>query len=289
MTAHGRLPGGIALFVSISVAVLAAAGPGLAQAPRSLLLATTTSVQDSGLLDDLLPAFTRATGIHVRAVAVGTGAALRMGADGDADLLLTHAPESERALVESGAVTRRVEFMENYFVLVGPPEDPADVRGAASVSEALRRIRAGGERTPFVSRADDSGTHKRERGLLEAAGIAPDARWPGQSRTGSGMGLSLEVAGQKRAYILSDIATYLAFRERIGLVVLSGDAPELRNVYAVLPVSPERFPRVHAEAAAALEAWLLGPEARERIARFGIARFGRPLFRPLAAAPAGEP
>lgn len=266
----------------LAVASLAThAGTAMAE-QRSLLLATTTSVQDSGLLDAILPAFTEATGIRVRAVAVGTGAALRMGNEGNADALLTHAPSAEQKLVASGAVDRRVEIMENYFVLAGPPEDPADIRDADSVVEALKTIREKG--APFVSRADDSGTHKREVALLREAGLDPDAAGPGITRTGSGMGLSLQVAGQKQAYILSDIGTFLAFEDRIGLVVMSANEPSLRNVYSILRVSPERFPPVHAEEADTFITFMQQPATRAMIGRFGKQRFGRPLFVPLGPA-----
>ena len=248
--------------------------------PATLLLATTTSVQDSGLLDALLPDFTRETGIRVRSVAVGTGAALRMGREGNVDVLLTHAPEAERALLTDGALDRRVEIMENHFVLAGPPEDPAEVAGLASIGTALRRLDE--RRAPFVSRGDDSGTHKREVALLRAAGLDPAGGRPGWTRTGSGMGLSLQIAGQKRAYILSDIGTYLAFAERSELAVLSRPEAALRNVYSVLRVSPERFPDVHRTQADALLAWLVGPAVRRQIGAFGVERYGRALFQPLA-------
>jgi len=257
------------------------AAAAAASAPAdSLLRATTTSVRDSGLLDELLPAFEKSSGIRVRVVAVGTGAALRMGGHGDADLLLTHAPSGEESLVASGAVLSRQPFMENHFVLVGPPDDPAGVRTADSPEEAYRRIEASG--SPYVSRGDDSGTHRREQDLLRAAGMPNDVPFPGMVRTGSGMGLTLQVAGERRAYALSDIGTFLAFRERTGLEALSSPSPGLRNVYSLLPVSPERFPgRIHARAAERLVAFFLDPDTQQRIERFGHARYGRPLFRPL--------
>ncbi len=246
---------------------------------RTLLLATTTSVQDSGLLDALLPHFEAETGIRVRTIAVGTGAALRMGSEGNADVLLTHAPAAEKKLVVSGAVTHRAEIMQNYFVLAGPASDPANARAPSDISEALQRIAR--SQAPFVSRGDDSGTHKREVALLRDAGLDPDERRPGLTRTGSGMGLSLQVAGQKAAYILSDIGTYLAFRENTGLEILRGDGAALRNVYSILPVNPKRFPKVHAEEALALEAFFATAKARRRITEFGLERYGRPLFHPL--------
>jgi tungstate transport system substrate-binding protein len=202
-----------------------------------------------------------------------------MGAEGNADVLLTHAASAEQKLVESGAVSERVPFMENHFVLAGPESDPAGIGNAPDIATALRRIRESG--APFVSRGDDSGTHKREVALFRAAGLDPEERFPGLVRTGSGMGLSLQVAGQKQAYILSDIGTYLAFRERTGLVVLSRPEALLRNVYALLRVSVSRFPPVHDREAQTFRAFLLRDDTLARIAKFGEERFGRPLFRPL--------
>jgi len=264
--------------IALALTLLAAVAVG-AEPEESLLLATTTSVRDSGLLDDLLPAFSERTGIRVRVVAVGSGAALRMGAEGNADALLTHAPAGEQELLESGAVESRVPFMENHFVIAGPERDPAGVRGAASPAEAYRRLAAAS--AAYVSRADDSGTHRREKALLKEAGLDPEAGWPGFARTGSGMGLTLQVAGEKRAYVLSDLGTFLAFRGRVALSSLSVAAPSLRNVYSILRVSSERFPRVNAEAALELEAYLLERPSQERLAAFGRERFGRSLFTPL--------
>ncbi len=263
------------------VALLALSAGCAPERQRSeLLLATTTSVRDSGLLDALLPAFTKETKIHVRVVAVGTGAALRMGAEGNADVLLTHAPSAELELVESGAVLGRRPFMENHFVIAGPPEDPAGVAAAGSAADALRRIRDA--RAPYVSRGDDSGTHKREVELLTLAGLDPGGGWPGFASTGAGMGLTLQVAGTRRAYVLSDIGTFLAFRERIGLRALSTPEPALRNEYAVLRVNGERFgERIRMAEAESFEAYLARDDVQERISEFGKVRFGRSLFRPL--------
>ncbi|UCE85215.1 MAG: substrate-binding domain-containing protein [Deltaproteobacteria bacterium] len=272
------------------LALLAALGSGAsprAEPPETtLLLATTTSVRDCGLLDELLPIFREQHGIHAKVIAVGTGAALRMGAEGNADVLITHAPEAEAALVESGAARARVPFMENHFVLAGPPEDTARAREAPSILEALRRIRAAN--AAFVSRGDDSGTHKREAALLSAAGLPTQPDWEAALRTGSGMGLALQVAGERRAYVLSDIGTFLAFQARTGLAVLSRPEPELRNVYSVLRIDPARFPKVRAAPARALETFLIGPEAQRRIAAFGVERYGRPLFRPIADPHSGD-
>lgn len=274
-------------FIAITSVALFGAPAAPAEEP-DILLATTTSVRDSGLLDTLLPVFRQRTGIRVRVVAVGTGAALRMGREGNADVLLTHAPEAEARLVVSGEALDRRPFMENHFVIVGPREDPAGVADADSPEDAFRRMQAAG--SPYVSRADDSGTHKREVALLEAAGLPADGGWQGFAETGQGMGLTLMVAGERRAYALADIGTFLAFRDRIELVSLSQPAASLRNVYAVLRIDPERFRReVRSRGATQFADFLLEPDTQSRIAAFGRERFGRPLFRPLvevAEAPA---
>ncbi len=256
-----------------------AAGPVGAEPAASLLLVTTTSVRDSGLLDALLPVFLQRDGVRVQVVAVGSGAALQMGSSGDADVLLTHAPEGEKALVASGALVSRKPFMENHFVIAGPSTDPADVRGASSPADAIARIAAAS--SPFVSRGDDSGTHRREIALFKEARLDPDLRWEKFARTGAGMGITLQVAGERRAYVLSDVGTFLAFRERIGLESLSGPAPSLRNIYSVLRVDPAKIGAAHATAAERFEAFLLASDTQERILDFGRERYGRPLFRPL--------
>ncbi len=258
------------------LATLLAAVPGRAE---ELILATTTSVRDTGLLDVLLPRFEKQAGVKTKAVAVGSGAALRMGADGNADVLLTHAPEGEQELLRAGKVRSREPFMENFFVIVGPPEDPAGAAKAASAAGAMRRIAEA--RAPYASRGDDSGTYQREQALLREAGLDPAGGWPGFVSTGSGMGQTLQVAGEKRAYALSDLGTFLAFRERIGLAPLSKREPSLRNVYSVLVVKP---------AGRALAEFLLSEATQREIASFGRDRFGEPLFAPLRLpASAGPP
>ncbi|MEM9175181.1 MAG: substrate-binding domain-containing protein [Myxococcota bacterium] len=271
--------------VVVLVAPLAAIAKDVGS--RSLILATTTSVRDSGLLDALLPAFTEQSGIDVRVIAVGTGAALRMGREGNADLLLTHAPTAEQALVDEGIVVRRTPFMENFFVIAGPADDPAGIADAASPEIALQRIASTG--AGWVSRADDSGTHKREKALFRAARLDPEADREGLVRTGSGMGLALQVAGQRRTYVLSDVATFLAFRDRIDLVALSRPDPSLRNVYSVLQLDGDRFARrIHTNEAIELERYLVDPAVQETIGGFGVERFGRALFTPLHPAADGR-
>ena len=252
-----------------------------------LLLVTTTSVRDSGLLAALLPAFQQRTGIRPQVVAVGSGAAVRMGRDGNADVLLTHAPDGERELVASGAAVSRTLIMENYFVIAGPPEDPAQVRDAESPADAIRRIAE--TPAPFVSRGDDSGTHRREVALLKEADLDPAGGWTGFASSGAGMGQTLQIAGERRAYVLSDLGTFLAFRERTGLVSLSEPTPSLRNVYSVLRVNPNRLEPARAKRAEQFEAFLLEADTQRRIAEFGRERFGRQLFLPLHLDPRARP
>ena len=255
-----------------------------AEMSRSMLLATTTSVRDSGLLDALLPEFTTRTGIEVRVIAVGTGAALRMGRGGDADLLLTHAPTAEQELVDDGIVRRRTPFMENHFVIAGPAVDPAGIKAVSTPEAALQAIAR--SQAAWVSRADDSGTHKREIALWKAAGLSPDASWAGLLHTGSGMGLSLQVAGEKRAYILTDIGTFLAFQKHVDLVSLSTPSKSLRNVYSLLQLDASNFDHaLKTGEAEALERYFLSPDTQQRIGVFGQQRFGRAVFIPLHLSP----
>jgi tungstate transport system substrate-binding protein len=272
------------LRMSLALAVLAlvTAGPAASDEEQKLLLATTTSVQDTGLLDALLPVFRERTGIAVQVVAVGSGAALRMGSEGNADVIVSHDPNGEQQLVAAGAAIARTPIMENYFVIAGPSEDPAKVAQAADPAAAFRAIAAA--KAPYVSRGDDSGTHRKEKQLLAAAGLDVATPWKGFATTGSGMGLTLQVAGERRAYALSDIGTFLAYRERTKLVRLSKDAPALRNEYSVLRIDPKRFAgRVHGDVAQRFEAFLIEPDTQQRIGEYGRDRYGAPLFNPLRA------
>jgi tungstate transport system substrate-binding protein len=270
-----------AAVLGIVVLVLAACGSSSAAGPsveRSLILATTTSTQDSGLLDELLPAFTEATGWTVKPVAVGSGQAIEMGRRGEADVLLVHSPAAEEEYVAEGTAGRRLLVMHNDFVLLGPADDPAGIRGA-SAADAMQRIAAAG--ALFVSRGDDSGTHARERSLWEKAGVAPGAPW--YQETGQGMGATLRVAAEKAGYTLSDRATYLS--QSGGLALLVEGDPGLLNVYHVIEVTQRAGERVQPEAAAAFADWITGPDAQQRIGEFGIAEYGQPLFVPDAGKP----
>jgi tungstate transport system substrate-binding protein len=266
-----------AVALGVVLPVLAACGSPAAgsSAERSLILATTTSTQDSGLLDDLLPAFTEATGWAVKPVAVGSGQAIELGRRGEADVLLVHSPAAEEEYVAEGTAGRRLLVMHNDFVLLGPDADPAGVRGVPA-DDAMRRIAAAG--AVFVSRGDDSGTHARERSLWEEAGVTPGAPW--YQETGQGMGATLRVAVEKSGYTLSDRATYLSQPD--GLALLVERDPGLLNVYHVIEVTKRAGERVQPDGAAAFADWITGPDAQRRIGEFGRERYGQPLFVPDA-------
>lgn len=244
----------------------------------SMILATTTSTQDSGLLDALLPAFREQTGIEVKEIAVGTGAALRMAGRGQVDAVLTHAPDAERVLVDKGDLIERRRVMHNDFLLVGPADDPAGARGG-TLEESLRAIAGHGS---FVSRGDDSGTHRRELALWASVKVAPDAL-ARREETGQGMGATLDVASERRSYTLSDRGTYLALRRRLDLVPISEGDPRLLNVYSFYVVNPARHDGTKADLARALGAFLVSPATQARIGEFRREEFGRSLFVPDAA------
>lgn len=264
---------------SLVLLLAALALPALAAPPPpAIVLATTTSTQDSGLLDALLPRFTAETGIRVKTIAVGSGEALAMGRRGDADVLLVHSPAAEGEFMAQGFGALRLDVMYNDFVLVGPPSDPAQVKGL-SAAEALRRIAEKG--ALFASRDDRSGTHARELDLWKKAGVAP-AGMGWYVATGQGMGETARVASEKRAYTLSDRGTYLALRKTLELAVLVEGGPELRNPYRVIVVSPRKDAAVHEEEARRFARWLVSPAVQRAIGEFRQEELGQPLFVPDA-------
>ncbi len=266
----------------MALLLVGASGSDAADA-RAIILATTTSTQDSGLLDVLVPAFERETGYRVKTVAVGTGNALRLGSEGNADVVLVHAPDLELEYVKKGALIDRRLVMHNDFVLVGPPDDPAGIRRLAPPLAAIAFRRIAQTSSRFVSRGDNSGTHIMETALWKRAGITPGGEWYVES--GQGMGATLTIASERRAYSLTDRGTYLAFRKRVELaIVLEGDAP-LLNVYHVLRPDPVKFPRVNVVGGRALEDFLVSPAARSVIGTFGVEKYGSPLFVPDAGTP----
>ena len=247
-------------------------------AARDLILATTTSTLDSGLLDVIMPAFEEATGHVAKTVAVGSGQALKMGAEGNADVLLVHSPAAERELVASGAGIDRQLVMHNSFLVVGPPADPAGIRGLTSVRQAFARVVDSG--ATFVSRGDDSGTHAKELGYWQEAELSPAAGW--YLQTGQGMAGTLRIASEKAGYTIVDIATWAAIRDQVDLEPFVTEDPSLLNPYHVIRVNPERWPLVNAEGAKAFAAYLLSPEGQGLIGAFGRGDDGLQLFVPDA-------
>ena len=243
-----------------------------------IILATTTSTQDSGLLDELVPVFEQESGYIVKVIAVGTGQALKMGEEGNADVLFVHAPSAEKVLVDNGSAVDRRLVMHNDFVLVGPSGDPAGLRGMTSPEMAFMTM-AEAEAT-FVSRGDDSGTHKKELHFWQAAGVEPQGEWYLES--GQGMGATLRIASEKAGYTLTDRATYLAQRDTLDLdVLLEGDA-SLLNVYHVMMVNPAQWSDVNESGAIAWSDFLTSAEGQMMIGEFGVSKFGQPLFFPDA-------
>lgn len=241
-----------------------------------LKLATTTSTADTGLLDAVLPPFEKMTGLRVDVIPVGTGRALKLAENGDVDVVLVHNREAEDAFVEKGYGVNRRDVMYNDFAIVGPPEDPAGINGKRSAAEALAAIALA--RAPFVSRGDDSGTHMREKALWRAAGLSPAGPW--YMEAGQGMGATLIIAGEKKAYCLADRATVTSFRDRTGLVILVEGDPALLNRYGIIAVSPARHPRANYMGAMSVIAWLTSPDGQRMIGEFR--KEGAVLFRPDA-------
>jgi tungstate transport system substrate-binding protein len=244
-----------------------------------ITLSTTTSTQDSGLLNFLLPIFTRETGWEVDTIAVGTGAALQMGRDGDADVLLVHSRADEIKFVEDGYAVRRYDVMYNDYLVVGP-----DLNAISHNSDVLGTFRTIASRNlPFVSRGDNSGTHTMERNLWRAAGINYEAL-PNYTSVGQGMGATLQMADELGAYTLTDRATWLTLSRdrRIDLPAVCEKADDLLNFYGVIPVSPARYPGINAAGGQAFADWMISPSTQQLISQYGVAEFGGALFTPNA-------
>ena len=275
MTATRRI--GVLLLSILAVA------PAPARAQRSpVILATTTSTQDSGLLDVLVPLFEKRGGYTVKTIAVGTGQALTLGDRGEADVVLVHAPGLELPYLAKGNLIKRRLVMHNDFILVGPAADTAGIKGVKKAADALKKI--AGTQGTFVSRGDNSGTHNTERSLWKAAGVVPKGRWYIES--GQGMGATLTIASEKGAYTLTDRGTYLALQKRVRLaILLEGDAP-LLNIYHVMEVNPARHPKVNAAGGRAFADFIVSAEAQAVIRTFGVEKYGAPLFFPDAGKPA---
>jgi tungstate transport system substrate-binding protein len=249
--------------------------------PQPLILGTTTSTQDSGLLDYLLPGFEAEYNAEVEVIAVGTGQAIELGQSGDADVLLVHARAKEDQFMQEGHGVRREDVMYNDFVIVGPADDPIGIQGMASATEAFAQIAA--TQSTFISRGDDSGTYTKEKAIWQAAGVEPSGDW--YVSAGQGMGEVLTMANEQQAYTLSDRATYLARTlEGIELVILVEGDSILFNPYGVIAVNPDKGAQIHAELANQFIDWLISLPTQEKIGQFGVNQFGAPLFTPDSAA-----
>ena len=252
--------------------------PAPAAGSKTIILSTTTSTQDSGLLDVLVPLFEKQTGYSVKTISVGTGQALALAARGEADVSLCHAPALEKKYVAEGKMHDRRLVMYNDFLVIGPEADPARIRGEKSVVAALKKIAEG--RARFVSRGDKSGTHILEQNLWKAAGIRPGAPWYIES--GQGMGATLGIANDRQAYTLSDRATMLAFSKRVDLKPMVEGDKLLLNIYSVMEVNPANGPKVNTAGGKAFADWILKPETQAVIKSFGVEKYGQPLFVPIA-------
>jgi len=245
---------------------------------KNVILSTTTSTQDSGLLDVLVPLFEKKSGYSVKTVSVGTGQALELAAKGEADVALVHAPSLEKKYVADGKLLNRRMVMYNDFIILGPANDPAQIKSTKSSAAAMKRIAASASR--FVSRGDNSGTHNLEKSLWKSAAIQPKGEWYIES--GQGMGATLGIANDRGAYTIADRATYLALQKRLALgILLDGDRP-LMNIYSVMEVNPANGTRINTVGGKAFADFMVAPETQTVIKSFGVKKFGQPLFIPVA-------
>ena len=238
-------------------------------------ISTTTSVNDSGLLPYLQPFFEKATGLQWEVTSAGTGAAIKKGETGDADALLVHAKASEEEFVNAGYGVERIPFMYNFFVIVGPADDPAGIKDCQTAADAFKKIAESGQ--TFVSRGDDSGTNKKEIQIWEAAGVTPEGQdW--YVNAGAGMGATLTQAAERQGYTLSDKATFLSNDAKESLSILVGESEDMKNTYSMIAISPEKWPDTNIDGANKFIEWMTGEEASELIANYGVAEYGEPLF-----------
>lgn len=264
-----------ALLTTFTPSTLQAAEPAV----KTIILATTTSTQDSGLLDELIPMFEKQTGYMVKTIAVGSGQAMKMGERGEADVLLVHSPAAEKKFMEEGyGITRKI-VMHNDFVIVGPSSDPAKIKAAKTTQDAFKKIAASG--SIFISRGDNSGTNAKELNIWKEISVDPAGqKW--YQPTGLGMGQTLNVAAEKNGYTITDRATYLAFKKNLGLVILKEGDPVLLNVYHVIELNPAKSPKINIAGGKAFADFMVAKKTQKVISKFGIAKYGSPLFFPDA-------
>ena len=269
----------VALIIVTALVVLGATGVFAAPKQRNIILATTTSTQDSGLLDKLIPIFEKETGYFVKTIAVGSGQAMKMGEKGEADVMLVHSPDAEKKFIEQGYGINRRLVMHNDFLIVGPGADPAKIKGVKSSADALKKIASAN--ALFLSRGDNSGTHAKEKTLWKKAGINPDGqKW--FQETGLGMGQTLNVAAEKKGYTLTDRGTYLAIQKNLGMEILTEGDAALLNIYHVIEVNSAKWPKANAEGAKAFSDFMVSKSTQNIIKTFGVDQYGSPLFFPDA-------
>jgi tungstate transport system substrate-binding protein len=278
MKRFGKI-GVVAAALLFIACVFYAAPESVMATQKNVILATTTSTQDTGLLDELIPIFEKKTGYFVKTIAVGSGQAMAMGKKGEADVMLVHSQDAEKKLVAEGYGINRRLVMHNDYIIVGPPGDPAGIKGIKSAAEAFKKIAEA--QSVFMSRGDNSGTHAKEKAIWKEAGIAQEGqKW--YQQTGLGMGQTLSVAAEKKAYTLADRGTYLALKKNLGMdILVEGDAI-LLNIYHVMEVNPAKWPKVNAAGAKAFADFMVSRQVQKIIKTFGEDKYGSPLFFPDA-------
>jgi tungstate transport system substrate-binding protein len=270
---------GALVLVWVLIGFFAIAGFSAPPVEKNIILATTTSTQDTGLLDVLIPEFQKKTGYFVKTIAVGSGQAMTMGQKGEADVLLVHSPAAEEKFVaEAYGINRRL-VMHNDYVIVGPATDPAKIKGTKSTIEVFKKIAASA--SLFLSRGDNSGTDAKEKSIWKAGNIKYDGeKW--YQQTGLGMGQTLNVASEKKTYTLADRGTYLSLKKNLGLEILAEGDAILLNIYHVIEVNPAKWPKVNAAGSKAFADFMVSGDTQNIIKTYGIAKFGGPLFFPDA-------
>jgi len=263
-------------FAICSILLLTFSILSIAFGQERIKMATTTSTENSGLLDVLLPSFEQKFDVKVDVIAMGTGKALKFGENGDVDIVFVHARAAEDKFVNDGHGVNRRDVMYNDFIIIGPKEDPAGVKGMKDVAMALKKIAE--KKSPFASRGDDSGTHKKEKSLWQAAGMTPKGNW--YMETGQGMGPTLQIADEKRGYTMTDQGTYLAYKDKIDLPILVEGDLRLFNPYGIIAVNPAKHPHVNYVYAMALIGWVTSVEGQKIIADYK--KFGEALFHPTS-------
>jgi tungstate transport system substrate-binding protein len=267
------------MFALLAILFVFPATTAAQPAQKNVILATTTSTQDSGLLDVLLPIFEKKTGYFVKTIAVGSGQAMAMGAKGEADVLLVHSPAAEKKFMADGNGVERRLVMHNDYIILGPPADPAKIKGMKKASEAFKKIAATG--SIFMSRGDNSGTNAKEKDIWKAAGVKYEGeKW--YQQTGLGMGQTLAVAAEKKTYTLADRGTYLALKKNLGLDILVEGDGILLNIYHVIEVNPKKWPKANFTGAKAFGDFMVSKDTQAIIKTFGVDKYGSPLFFPDA-------